>query len=56
MATIPTKEELQKIIIQLEKQIREFPEVYIIQCEELYKIGISHDAWKRMKYLQEIIP
>lgn len=51
-----SKEDFKEIIQQLEQEIRNFPEIYIIQCEEYYKIGQSYDAWKRMKNLETMNP
>jgi hypothetical protein len=51
-----SKEELKNKIDFLEKHCRENKEVYLMKCKNIYKIGVSWDAYSRRKYLQEIIP
>jgi hypothetical protein len=34
---------------RLVKEIREYPQIYLIKCGRYYKIGVSYDAYKRLK-------
>lgn len=50
------KIELEHLAKSLEEHIRRYPEIYIIKCEQYYKIGISYDAYKRLKSLETSNP
>jgi len=47
---------LGKLINSLDNYCREHPEVYLIKCDKYHKIGVSFDAWQRIKVLQQHIP
>jgi len=60
MATLKQKtfniEQLKEKIKELEKSLRDYPEVYIFQISNYYKIGKSSDVWRRFDDINVTIP